>query len=166
MKRASLKFKRVKKSGFFLFIFLLAFSISKAQNDDQINWKTWSELELALEKEPKPVFLFFHAAWCAYCKKIKREIFTNKKVIKKINSDYHAVEMDVETTDTINFDNIEFINKQALIKRNGVHELPLLLATRDSVPFSLPATIILNKQFVVKTRIFEYYTSKELLNIL
>ncbi|MDT0675283.1 thioredoxin family protein [Autumnicola musiva] len=156
----------MKKQCNYFFIFTLVFSISNAQNSDEINWKTWPKLEQALQNEPKPVFIFFHAEWCAYCKKIEREVFTNKEVIKKINSDYYAVEMDVETTDTISFDNIEFINKQSLIQRNGVHQLPLLLASRNGVPFSLPATVILDRQFAVKKRIFEYYTSKQLLSIL
>lgn len=152
--------------GYFLFILLLVFPIVNAQKKAEINWKSWPELEQALEKESKPVFIFFHAEWCAYCKKIEREIFTNHEVIKKINSNYYAVEMDVETTDTIHFDQVEFVNKQALTQRNGVHQLPVLLASRKGIPFSLPATIILDKEFAVKKRIFEYYTSSEILNIL
>lgn len=156
----------MKKQFYFLYIFMLGFSIATAQKKEQINWKTWTELEQALQIEPKPVFIFFHAKWCAYCKKIEREIFTKEEVIKKINSDYYAVEMDVEITDTISFDKVKFINKQSLTQRNGVHELPLLLASRRDAPFSLPATIIMDEQFTVQTRVFEYYTSKQLLDIL
>ncbi len=152
--------------GYLLLFFLLVYPVVNAQVKAEINWKSWSELEQALEEESKPVFIFFHAEWCAYCKKIEREIFTNPEVINKINSSYYAVEMDVETTDTIHFDNIEFVNKQALKQRNGVHQLPLLLASRKGIPFSLPATIILDKDFAVKKRLFEYYTSTELLNTL
>tara|TARA_R100000935_G_C2809144_1_gene154155 strand:+ start:74 stop:511 length:438 start_codon:yes stop_codon:yes gene_type:complete len=145
---------------------MLGFSIATAQNKDKINWITWNELEQALQKKPKPVFIFFHAKWCAYCKKIKREIFPKEEVVKKINSEYYAVEMDVEVTDTISFDKVKFMNKQSLTQRNGIHELPLLLASRKNAPFSLPATIILDKKFTVRTRVFEYYTSKQLLEIL
>jgi hypothetical protein len=74
--------------------------------------------------------------------------------------------MDVEQTDTITFESVNFINKQALTQRNGVHEIPLLLASRKGFPFSLPATVILNKDFTLKDRFFEYYTSKLLLNFL
>ena len=156
----------MRMQGYFLFILLLIFPGVNAQKKAEINWKSWAELEQALKKAPKPVFIFFHAEWCAYCKKIEREIFTNQKVINKLNSDYYAVEMDVETTDTIYFDNIKLENKQALTQRNGVHQLALLLANRKGIPFSLPATIILNSDFAIKKRIFEYYTSAELLEIL
>lgn len=150
----------------YIFIFLAGVLSLEAQDDVEINWKTWPELEQAIKEEPKPIFIFFHAKWCAYCKKIERKIFKRPEVIAKLNSKYYAVEMDVKLTDTITFDGVKFINKQALTKRNGIHEIPLLLASREGIPFSLPATIILNKDFTFKERFFEYYTSKQLLKFL
>ncbi|EDM45111.1 hypothetical protein SCB49_03284 [unidentified eubacterium SCB49] len=148
------------------FVFLVGLFIGRAQNVSDIEWKSWPELEQAIKKEPKPVFIFFHAKWCAYCKKIEREILSKSEVIEKINAKYYAVEMDVERTDTITFEGVQFTNKQAEIMRNGVHQIPLLLASRKNTRFSLPATIILNKDFTLKERIFEYYTSKTLLKLL
>jgi thioredoxin-related protein len=148
------------------FIFIIVSLLGRAQSTSEIEWKSWPELEQSIKEEPKPVFIFFHAKWCFYCKKIKREIFTKSEVIAKLNSKYYAVEMDVEQTDTITFEGRKFTNKQALTKHNGVHEMPLLLASRERFPFSLPATIILNKDFTLKKRYFEYYTSKQLLDFL
>ena len=150
----------------YILIFLAGVLSIEAQDDAEINWKTWPELEQAIKEEPKPIFIFFHAKWCAYCKKIERKIFKRPEVIAKLNSKYYAVEMDVKLTDTITFDGVKFINKQTLTKRNGIHEIPLLLASREGIPFSLPATIILNKDFTFKERFFEYYTSKQLLKFL
>lgn len=150
----------------FIFLLLIRFTFVTAQSESKINWKSWTELEQAIKKEPKPVFIFFHAEWCSYCKKIKREIFTKEEVIQKVNSDYYALEMDIEQTDTITFGGYTFTNKQVLTKRNGVHEIALLLASRENTPFSLPATILLNKNFTLKDRFFEYYTSKQLITLL
>jgi len=140
--------------------------VSFSQNDKEIHWKNWTELEKALEREPKPVFIYFNADWCAYCKKIDREVFTKEEVIKKLNNDYYALKMNVESLDTIVFDNVTFINKQAKTKRNGIHELPLLLASREGEPFTLPATLLLDPNFVAKIRFYNYYTSKQLLKML
>lgn len=150
---------------FFLIIIVTPLTVN-AQSDTEINWKSWSALEEALKQEPKPVFLFFHAEWCDYCKKIQRKVFTKPEVVAKINAEYYAVEMDVERQDTILFEGVSFTNKEALTKRNGVHELPLLLASREGRSFSLPATIILNRDFTLKKRLFEYYTSKQILSVL
>ncbi|WP_203256493.1 thioredoxin family protein [Hyunsoonleella ulvae] len=155
---------KIKHIVFFL---LLCISILPTfSQNEKINWLSWSQLENALKEEPKPVLIFFHADWCAYCKKMKRKVFTNASVIQQVNTDYYAVEMDVETKDTIVFDGVTFVNTEAEKKRNGIHELPLLLASREDKPFSLPAILLLDKNFQIKERIFEYYTSKQLLNTL
>ncbi len=151
---------------FFLFISLTWISVALAQKNEGIHWKNWEELETALAEKPKPVFLFFEADWCAYCKKIERVVFTKPAVINKINKNYYALKMDVETKDSIQFDGLTFINKQAKTQRKGVHQLPLLLVSRKNQPFSLPASLFLDKNFRVKKRVFEYYTSKELLKLL
>ncbi|WP_373071694.1 thioredoxin family protein [Zeaxanthinibacter enoshimensis] len=156
----------MKKIIFLFVLWLSGLMVLPAQHEEEIQWKTWSELEMALAEEPRPVFIFFHAEWCVYCKKLDREIFTKTPVVRKINREYYAVRMDVESRDTIVFDGLTFTNKQALSKRNGIHELPALLASREEKPFSLPATLIFNKNFAVVERIFEYYTSAELLNTL
>jgi len=148
---------------FSLILIFFVIQITPSQTNEKIQWKTWTELEEAFTTKPKPVFIYFHAHWCNYCKKLKREVFTKKKVIEKINSDYYAVKMDVETLDTIVFDGVTFTNKQAESKRNGIHELPLLLASREDKLFTLPATLLFNRDFKIRERLFTYYTSKTIL---
>ena len=148
------------------FFLSLVFIEGIAQNHSQIQWKSWQELDVAMQSQPKPVFIFFHAKWCAYCKKIDREIFTNKEVVQILNNNYYSVRMDVELTDSVFFAGKNYINKQAQSIRNGVHEIALLLAFRAGVSFSLPATVILNNDLTPRKRLFEYYTSSQLLRFL
>lgn len=156
------------KYVFSILVFLLVSQmvLSQNENEAEIQWKTWAELEKAIAQEPKPVFIYFNAEWCAYCKKLDREVFTKTAIIKKINSDYYALKMDVESLETIVFDGVTFTNKQAKTKRNGIHELPLLLASQDGEQVILPATLIYNKDFGIEQQVYNYYTSKQLLNML
>lgn len=155
----------MKTSFIYILIMLLGTTLF-AQQQTGIHWKTWSELEQALDSDPKPVFVYFHADWCTYCKKMEREVFTKQPVIDKINADYYAVHMDVESTDPITFDGVTFINEQAKTHRNGIHQLPLLLASPTHESLTLPATLIFDRDFALKTKVFTYYTSKQLLKTL
>jgi thioredoxin-related protein len=152
----------------YIILFLITFTLSTnaIAHSSDIAWKTWAELEQALKEDPKPVFIYFHASWCAYCKKIKRDIFTKKNIINTLNHKFYAVEMDIETTDTITFDGVTFTNQQARTKRNGIHQLPLLLASTDNKTVTLPATLLCDSTLSIKKRIFSYYTSKTLLDLL
>ncbi|MGO3182450.1 MAG: thioredoxin family protein [Aequorivita sp.] len=155
----------IKIAWSILFTFTV-FANLQAQDNRSINWLTFEELDIALKTESKPVFIFFEADWCVYCKKLERVVFKKQDVIHKINEDYYAVKMNVESTDSISFDGVTFENKEIRTKRGGIHELPLLLATRKGFPFTLPVTLIFDEDFKIKERIFNYYTSKELINTL
>ncbi len=153
----------------FLKIFLIVFAMSntiKAQETKEIEWITFEQLEDSLKIKPKKVFIDFYADWCVYCKKMDRVAFRKEQVVEKIKKEYYAVKMNVETTDTIFFDQQQFVNKEHEFKRRSYHDIPLLLASRKDRPFSLPAIVILNKNFTVKQRVFEYMSTKKLLSIL
>ncbi len=137
-----------------------------SQQDNTIHWLTFEQLEDSLATKPKKVFIDFYADWCVYCKKMDKAAFKDASVISKLNSEYYAVKMNVESTDTIVFGGEIFINKQWGKKRNATHEIPLLLASRKNYPFSLPAIVVLNDKFEVTERYFEYLDSKRLLKAL
>lgn len=149
-----------------LFLFLSCGSLIAQKSDQRINWLSWEQLESTLAEKPKKTLIFFYADWCAYCKKIERVVFTKPEIIQKLNKDYYAVRMNVETQDSIHFDGKVFNNTQSLTRRNGVHDLALLLGTRPGKSFSLPVTLILSEDFSIKKRIFNYYTSGLLLGFL
>ena len=50
--------------------------------------------------------------------------------------------------------------------RNGIHQIPLLLASRENLEFSLPVILILDEKFRVKNREFEYLTTKKMMELI
>lgn len=151
---------------YLIFIFgLLSFKICSGQTHSKINWINFNQLNDSLKLKQKKVFVDFYADWCMYCKEMDRTTFQNAEVIKELNTNYYAVKMNVESGETIIFGDQTFINKK--IKRvNPVHEIALLLASRKDHPFSLPAYVLFDENFMAKTRYFQFLDSDALLKIL
>ncbi|MDO6604164.1 thioredoxin family protein [Arenibacter palladensis] len=149
----------------FVCLFNVVSSITYAQANTAIQWISFEQLHDSLKVHPKKVFIDFYADWCASCLKMDEIAFKDAKVIHKLNNDYYAVKMNVETTDTIVFGQQSFINKRAN-KRNPVHEIPLLLASRKDAPFTLPAMVLMDSKFNAQARYFQYLDAEQLLAIL
>ncbi len=156
----------MQKTKVFHFYILLFFSVLTLKGQQRVNWISFKQLEDSLTIQPKKVLISFYADWCAYCKKMEKATYSNPKIIALLNKEYYAVKMNAETSDTIYFGDQKFINKQLGKSRNPTHEIPLLLASRKNKKFSLPATVILNKNFTVKQRYFEYISPKKMQEIL
>ena len=92
--------------------------------------------------------------------------FKDEKVISLLNKDYYSIRMDSESRDTIVFEGKKYYNEQVGKYRNPIHQIPLMLASRKSYPFSLPSTLILDEKFRVKRRFFEYLSKKKLARVL
>ncbi len=150
-----------------IFILFLALPIlSYSQKTNTINWLNFEQLDDSLARKPKKTFIYFYADWCVYCKKMEKNAFKNAEIIEKLNSDFYAVKMNAESTDTITFEGQNFYNQQAEIMRNGIHQIPLLLASRENLEFSLPVILILDEKFRVKNREFEYLTTKKMMELI
>ncbi|WP_424492382.1 thioredoxin family protein [Salinimicrobium sp. GXAS 041] len=149
-----------------MFIIMCASIPASGQQQSGVKWITFEQLEDSLRHSPKKTVLYFTAAWCVYCRKMDQNAFKNPEVVQILNNEYFAVKMDVESLDTIRFDGRQFFNEQAKTRRNGVHQLPLLLASRKNKKFSVPALILLDENFRQVHRKFEYLTSQDLKNFL
>ena len=148
---------------FFVCSVMFLFSSGKVNAQEKhINWISFEQLEDSLSVKPKKVFINFHADWCAYCKKMDKAAFRDSRVISELEKNYYAVKMNVESKDTIVFGGDTFVNKQLGQHRSPTHEIPLILASRENRPFSLPALVVLNQRFEVTQRHFEYLSPKQL----
>jgi len=150
----------------FVTLCLLLSSLSAmAQPKESIQWISFEQLADSLRTNPKRVLLFFHTEWCAYCRKMQNDVFTDSKVVKRIKNDYYAVRFDAESVDTVNFDG-QLLTNEVTKKRTGrYHALARILAARDG-KFVFPTTLFLEPDFSVRHRYFEYLDSNRVLKLL
>lgn len=149
----------MKKLLFILMILSLQ-SINAQKNE--VKWVSFETLDETLKKETKPVVIYFYTDWCVYCKKMDRNAFRDPEIISALNQNYHAVKMNAESTAPIEFEGQIFINEQAKTKRNGIHQIPLLLASRENKPISFPVIMVLDKEFRVRKKSHEYLTTDKM----
>ena len=136
-----------------------------SQQAESVQWLTFAQLDDSLKVHPKRVFVDFYADWCAYCRKMDRVAFRDQRVAALLNTNYYAVRMNVETPDTINFGNQVFVNER-INKPNPVHQIAMLMARRKEKPFSLPAMVVLNEEFVATARYFQYLDAEQMMEVL
>lgn len=138
---------------------------ASAQDAGPVNWLTFEQLADSLLVKPRPVFVEFYADWCTNCIKMDKVAFQDPAVASLLNEAYYAVRMDVESQDTIYFGKQIFVNER-IRKRNPVHQIALLMASRDDQQFSLPAMVVLDENFVATARYFQYLSIEQILEIL
>ncbi|MEL7003575.1 MAG: thioredoxin fold domain-containing protein [Bacteroidota bacterium] len=151
--------------GCLLVVILFTTNHLQAQKEPSVSWLSFEQLSDSLSVKPKKVFVDFYTPWCIFCRKMDKVVFTDPEVIQQLNNDYYSVRMNAESRDTIYFEGQPFINDQLGKTRNPVHQLAQLLATRNG-KFAPPALIILDENFAVKNRYFEYLTSEKMLRAL
>ena len=153
------------RSLLFPILCLLALPMVQSQQS-RVKWLSFEQLEEALAAEPRKVLVDFYADWCVYCRKMDEAAFRDPEVVAELNKHYYAVRMNVETRDTINFSGMQYVIREAGNKRNPVHEIPLLLASRDGEPFTLPALVLFDESFRIRNRYFEYISPEKMRTIL
>lgn len=143
------------------FIIVLIFSLH-LHAQSEVNWIQFQDLQAEIDETPQAVFVFFHADWCVYCKKMELATFKKTPVINLLNQNFINVKMHAESTDEILFDGQVFKNRDIEKRRQSYHEIPLILAERNQDNMTLPFSVILDKNFKIVTRYFRYLSPQEM----
>lgn len=138
---------------------------ANAQEAKAVQWLSFEQLEDSLAASPKKVFIDFYTDWCTYCRKMDKVVFTKPEVIDLINEQYYAVRFDAESEAAFTFGGKTFVNDQIDQSRNPVHQIAQLLALRGG-EFVPPVMLVLDEDFKVTARYFEYMSSRRLLKAL
>ncbi|MCB9047716.1 MAG: DUF255 domain-containing protein [Chitinophagales bacterium] len=139
-----------------------------------INWMTWDEVQVAMKKEPRKVWVDVYTDWCGWCKVMDKKTFSNPEVIKYMNKHFYAVKFNAEAPQDIMFQGTQYgmegnVNKLASKLLNDNMSYPTMVIMEENfanpqpVPGYMPVSNIemIMKYLgegIYKTQKFEDYT--------
>jgi thioredoxin-related protein len=86
-----------------------AASPARAQNDasvvpdDAPDWRSMTEAVADVEASDRLLLVYGYAAWCGYCVRFDREVFTDDAVQAYVNEHYAPVRLDLESEEEVPF---------------------------------------------------------------
>lgn len=107
-----------------------------------INWMSWEEALEASKSDKKKVFVDVFTDWCGWCKKMDASTFVDPEVVAYMNENFHAVKLNAEQVEDIQFGDKTF--KFVTNGRKGSHELAIELLNGR---LAFPSFVLLNEDF-------------------
>lgn len=66
------------------------------QKSTGIQWKEYSQGLEQAKSQNRHVFLYFHAQWCAYCKKMEQSTFKDDSIASFLNKNFINIQIDTD----------------------------------------------------------------------
>lgn len=136
-----------------LFAFLSSPNSSE-QSDvapEKIQWHTFDEGVALARQENKKILIDVYTDWCGWCKKMDKDVYTEKSVAKVIVSSFVAVKLDAESSKELTY--------------NGDHTDEATFARAIGVT-GYPTTVFLESGAQPITKIVGYMEAKEFATVL
>jgi thioredoxin-related protein len=130
-----------------------------AEKKAPINWISFEQAAAKNDTAQKKVFIDAYTHWCGWCKRMDATTFRDSAVVKYMNDKFHAVKLDAETKDTIQFNGNKFVYKP----ENKANELAISLMNGQ---MSYPTFIFLDEQFGMLSPLPGYQTPEQLMVVL
>ncbi len=81
---------------FVAFSVLIAITLSPAYASNQIQWRSYEDGKSIAQSESKKIFINFRADWCAYCRTMEKNTFTDTDVVAYLNTNFISIKVDVD----------------------------------------------------------------------
>ena len=68
----------------------------QTSDTSKIDWQTYAQGRELAKNQNKHIFLYFHADWCTYCRKLKKTTFQDKTVLKYLKKNFISIKVDTD----------------------------------------------------------------------
>ena len=140
----------------------MAVSLGASAQTAKIEWNTWDQAVVKMEKEPRKLMVDVYTEWCGWCKKMDASTMVDQAIITLVNKHFYAVKLDGEYKGDILFKGrtYKFV---PVPNQRGYHELPAELMGGK---MSYPTLVFLDEQYNIIQPLQGYYDAPKLEPIL
>jgi thioredoxin-related protein len=112
---------------YFIFVFSILIGASACTNNSlnerSFELYTMAKAQKMAEAEQKKIVVHVYTDWCAWCKKLEREVYTDVRIGDVVNEYFYAVRLNAESDEEIIF-NGRKISMRDLSQSFGVKTYP------------------------------------------
>ncbi len=109
-----------------------------------IQWMSWSEAQIKVASDQRPVFVAIYTEWCEWCKKMEAETYGHPEIAEYINANFYPVLLNAQCQDELEYKGKVY--RFARSGKRGYHELADELL-RGSLRF--PSVVFLDEEMNV-----------------
>ena len=147
------------------FILYLLPSIMFSQSNNESTGKhALEEAQIRRSEAARPLIIFITADWCAYCRLMKKKVFSNPEVAGKLQAEFYLAELNGEFTGPISWAGKTYRFSPSGL-RTGTHELALHLGAVNG-KLTYPTMVILDENSKVLFRYGGFLTAMEMFEVL
>lgn len=154
----------MRKAVICFFLFLVTLYSFSQENVVFPNIYSFEKVEVLYKKEPRPIVVFLYTDWCKFCYLMKKNTFSDKKIIQQLNDRFYFIPFNAEQKETVVFFNKEYKYKPTG-KNTGMHELAQILGNKNG-KVSYPTTVFLSTDFSIEEQYNTFLSKKDMLKIL
>jgi thioredoxin-related protein len=94
-----------------------------SKTTEGVNWHAYEEGVKKAQDSDKPIVLHFYTDWCAWCKKMDRETFSNPRIQESMNLNFIPIKINAESKEMIKVKGKE-VKTSTLARSLGVVGFP------------------------------------------
>jgi len=106
-------------------LILLSLAGSRAGDKTELRWRSFDEGTIEAKQKHKKILLDVFTDWCGWCKKLDRDVYSDKDVSAYINQVYVPVKLNAESGKALTYRNTQS-SEQGLANTLGVRSYPTI----------------------------------------
>ncbi len=87
-------------------------SQNESEIDSGIKWMTLEEAQKEAKKSGQKILIFGYTDWCTYCRKMRKETYTQDEVQKLMNDEYISVQINAESEEIVTYNGKEYTMRE------------------------------------------------------